>query len=267
MLKVIGGDGAPRKEAAEAGSPAVRRALRIFEFLMDAGGPVAMPALIEGLGIPKSTAYELVRLLTEAGYLEGGRADGSVFLGHKLFQLGQAYRGQVDLLRDGSQVVRELRDRTGETVQFSVLMDEHMHVLMKEEGLRPIRIISRVGSRVPVNWAASGRLLVSDLPDEALRDLLLRTTRPSPSGQACTDVAALMAQVRAFRAQGWGWEVNEANEHAGCVAAPVIDGEGRCVAAISVVAPEQRVGGPDRDGLIAAVVEAAGALTRRIGVA
>ncbi len=40
-----------------------------------------------------------------------------------------------------------------------------MLVLLKEEAAHPIRIISRVGSRVPINWAAAGRLLVSDLDD------------------------------------------------------------------------------------------------------
>lgn len=260
------GAGAARRDAPGGGSPAVRRVLRIFEFLTDAGEPVPIAGLIEALSIPKSTAYELVRTLTEAGYLEAPRAEGGVALGPKLFQLGMAYRAQVDLLRDGSLVVRDLRDRTGETVQFSVLLDEHMHVLMKEEGLRPLRIVSRVGSRVPVNWAAAGRLLVSDLGDAALRDLLMRTVRPSPSGRAPTDVGALVAQVRAFRARGHAAELNETNEHAGCVAAPVVDAGGRCVAAISVVAPEPRLTGPDRPALLDAVIEAAGELSRRIGV-
>ena len=153
-----------------------------------------------------------------------------------------AYRSQVDLLHDGSQIVEELRDETGETVQLSVLENDMMLVLLKEEGSRSIRIISRVGSRVPVNWAAAGRLLVSDLDDATLGALLKRSVRQSPTGRAITDVPKLIQQIRKFRKQGYATELNETNEHAGCVAAPVIDGSGRCVAAISVVAPEQRLG-------------------------
>ena len=70
--------------------------------------------------------------------------------------------------KDGSQIAEELRDETGETVQLSVLENDLMMVLLKEEGIRPLRIISNVGSRVPVNWAAAGRLLVSDMDDKAL---------------------------------------------------------------------------------------------------
>ena len=113
-----------------------------------------------------------------------------------------AYRGQVDLLRDGSQIVEELRDATGETVQLSVLENDMMLVLLKEEGSRSIRIISRVGSRVPVNWAAAGRLLVSDLDDATLGALLKRSVRQSPTGRSITDVPKLIQQIRKFRKQG-----------------------------------------------------------------
>ena len=80
-----------------------------------------------------------------------------------------------------------------------------------------------------------------------------------------TDVDKLIAQIRRFRKQGHAIEINEANAHTGCVAAPVIDAAGRCIAAISVVAPEQRLVRPNRDRLIAAVSAAAERLSRRLG--
>ena len=249
----------------QGGSRSVRRALEMFEFLLQQGEPATVGAIVGALQIPKSTAYELVRTLTEAGYLEpSGRGTG-LFLGRKLFELGMAYRGQVDLLRDGSQIVEELRDATGETVQLSVLENDMMLVLLKEEGSRSIRIISRVGSRVPVNWAAAGRLLVSDLDDATLGALLKRSVRQSPTGRSITDVPKLIQQIRKFRKQGYATELNETNEHAGCVAAPVIDGSGRCVAAISVVAPEHRLGKQNRDELISRVREASAKLSGRLG--
>jgi DNA-binding IclR family transcriptional regulator len=249
----------------QGGSRSVRRALEMFEFLLQKGEPATVGAIVAALQIPKSTAYELVRTLTEAGYLEPSGRGAGLFLGRKLFELGMAYRGQVDLLRDGSQIVEELRDVTGETVQLSVLENDMMLVLLKEEGSRSIRIISRVGSRVPVNWAAAGRLLVSDLDDTTLGALLKRSVRQSPTGRSITDVPKLIQQIRKFRKQGYATELNETNEHAGCVAAPVIDGSGRCVAAISVVAPEHRLGKQNRDELIRRVREASAKLSGRLG--
>lgn len=248
-----------------AASRSVQRALDIFQLLLVRGQPTTVKDIVAGLGIPKSSAYELVRTLADNGYLEPGAASGSFALGRKLYELGMAYRSQVDLLKEGGRVVEELCQKTGETVQLSVLEDGMMLVLLKEESPQPIRIISRIGSRVPVNWAAAGRLLVSDLDDMALQATLAEHVAPSPTGMASTDITKLVAQIRAFRAQGYGFELGEANAHAGCVAAPVIDGSGRCVAAISVVAPEQRLQAEDRSFLIEATTEAAGRLSRRLG--
>ena len=247
------------------GSRSVRRALDIFELILRKGEAATVGEIVAELEIPKSTAYELVRALNDGGYLERSGRAGGLFLGRKLFELGMAYRSHMDLLRDGSQIVEELCQQVRETVQLSVLENELMLVLVKEEGSQPIRIISRIGSRVPVNWAAAGRLLVSDLDDAALRGLLQRTVRASPTGRAETNIGKLVAQIRRFRRQGYGIEINEANAHAGCVAAPVIDAAGRCVAAISVVAPEQRLGRPDRERLIEVVRRAADRLSRRLG--
>jgi IclR family KDG regulon transcriptional repressor len=253
------------EEDAASGSRSLRRALDILELMLAKGEAVSVADIVASLTIPKSTAYELVRTLTEGGYVERARKPGALFLGRKLFELGMAYRSNIDLLRDGSLIVEELCHQVGETVQLSVMENDLMLVLVKEEGSQPIRIISRIGSRVPVNWAAAGRLLVSDLDDGALRALLQRTIRPSPTGQAETDVDKLIAQIRRFRRQGYGIEINEANAHAGCIAAPVIDAAGHCVAAISIVAPEQRLGRPEREGLITQVRDAARRLSQRLG--
>ncbi len=252
-------------EDETTGSRSVRRAIDILDLMLRSGGPLTVAQIIETLAIPKSTAYELVRTLTEASYIAPSGKGSEIYLGRKLYELGMAYHSHVDLLRDGSLVVEELRNETGETVQLSVLENDQMMVLLKEEGIRHLRIISNVGSRVPVNWAAAGRLLVSDLDDKTLTRLLTATVRQSPSGKATMDVKKIIAQVRRFRRHGYAIELNEANEHAGCIAAPIIDTSGRCIAALSVVVPEQRLAKPNREHLIVCVIKAAEKLSRRFG--
>lgn len=252
-------------EEKDTGSRSVRRALDIFELMLQRGEPITVAQIVSELSIPKSTAYELVRTLSEGDYLAPSGRGSGLFLGRKLFELGMAYRSHVDLLKDGSRIAEQLRDETGETVQLSVLDNGLMMVLLKEEGVRSLRIISRVGSRVPVNWAAAGRLLVSDMDDKALAALLTATICQSPTGRAITDVKKLIRQIRKFRKQGYATELNETNEHAGCVAAPIIDLSGHCIAALSVVAPEQRLVKSNRDYLIERVMNAAENLSRRLG--
>lgn len=255
----------PTAEEASEGSRSVRRAIDILGLMLARGGPVTVAQIIAELRIPKSTAYELVRTLNEADFVAPASRGTGLFIGRKLYELGMAYRSQVDLLRDGALIAEELRDETGETVQLSVLDNGMMMVLLKEEGRGHLRIISNVGTRVPVNWAAAGRLLVSDLSDAELTNLLNATMRQSPTGNAVMDAEKLITQIRKFRRLGYATELNEANEHAGCIAAPVLDASGLCFAAISVVVPEQRLGKLNRERLIASVMNAAERLSRRLG--
>lgn len=256
--------GKPAKASPTRGAA---RILRILDFVLAKGGSVRIHELVDGLGVPQSTAYELVGIMTELGYLEQGRERGVLLLGRKLYELGMAYRSQVDLLKDGEDIVHGLSRDLGETVQLSVLDHDRMLVLLKEEGTRPLRIISKVGSRVPINWAAAGRLLVSDMTEEELGVWLPANIEPSPTGTAPLEVKALVRQIRQFRSRGYGIEIGEANEHAGCVAAPVLDRGGHCIAAISVAAPEFRLSESERPGIIEAVCRSAEALSRRLGAA
>ena len=95
-------------EDENTGSRSVRRALDIFELMLRRGEPLTVAQIIAELSIPKSTAYELVRTLSEGDYLAPSGKGSGLFLGRRLFELGMAYRSHVDLLKDGSQVAEEL---------------------------------------------------------------------------------------------------------------------------------------------------------------
>lgn len=247
-----------------SGARSLRRAVAMLTLIHTRGQPQSVGEMAAALSIPKSTAYDLLNAMLDEGLVTPA-VDGARFaLGYRLHELGAGYRAQVDILREGSCIVRALRDETGETVQLSAMEGPFMHVLLKEEGFRAVRIISNTGSRVPVNWAAAGRLLASDFDDDGLRRLLTATVTPSPTGRAETDVDSLMAQIRASRTAGYALEIGETNEHAGCVAAPVLDGKGKVIAALSLAAPEQRLNSPDRTMLVAAVRRAAADLSARL---
>lgn len=255
--------------AGQPGTPSssarsLERGLAVLE-LLRAHGPLRITEIARSLCIPRSSTYEIVGLLQRQRYLER-TLDGQRYrLGVALHLLGMCYRDSIDLAKMGSAAVDALRDETGETVQLCILDGDQLLVLHKADGHRPIRIISHVGTRVPVNWAASGRLLVSDLDNEALRSFLEQTARPSPNTGATVDIPQLMRQIRAFRQRGWSLEINETNAHAGCVAAPVQDAEGRCIATLSIVAPEHRLQSSDLNGLVESVCRAAQGLSARLG--
>ncbi|WP_119461089.1 IclR family transcriptional regulator [Rhodospirillaceae bacterium SYSU D60014] len=266
----------PKSAAANArpgrppGTPSsarsLERGLAVLE-LLRTQGPLRITEISRSLRIPRSSIYEIARLLQDKRYVDRTLDGQRYTLGVALHLLGMSYRDSIDLAKIGSAAVETLRDETGETVQLCILDGEQLLVLQKADGRRPIRIMSHVGTRVPVNWAASGRLLVSDLDDEALRMFLEQTARPSPKTSVTVDIPQLMRQIRVFRKRGWSLEINETNAHAGCVAAPVEDAEGHCIATLSIVAPEHRLQSSELKGLVESVCRAARRLSARLGAA
>lgn len=83
----------------------VDRVVSILKQLHSVRRPMTMRELIEATGAPRSSIYELVTILTEAGWLEAG-ADGSVFFGREI--------GMSELMHQGQAIV----DRIGKPVEI-----------------------------------------------------------------------------------------------------------------------------------------------------
>jgi IclR family KDG regulon transcriptional repressor len=257
--------GGPKQPSEGGFGLSIKRVLDVLEILRKSERPLRSSEIIQQLSIPRSSGYEMIKILEASEYIERRGGSNAFSLGRQLHILGMTYREQVDLLKDGGPIVEALRELTGETVQLCVLDNDYLLVLLKEDGLQPVRIISKVGTRVPINWGASGRLLVSDFPDKQLIDLLKRTATPSPIDGRSVNISALITEIREFRRRGWAFELNQTNEHAGCIAAPVVDIHGRCVATVSVVVPEQRLQKDHVQPLVKAVRDAARALSSKLG--
>jgi DNA-binding IclR family transcriptional regulator len=214
--------------------------------------------------MPRATAYALIRVLLQEGFLDAGSEDGGYVIGRQAYRVGLGYRGDAALLRAARPILAALRDETQETVQLSVLDRDRNLVLHREDGTGRVGFIMPVGSYAPVNWSASGCLLVSDLDDAELRARIGPTVEPSPTGLAPTDMTAVIREIRRFRAQGYGVKIGHANAKVAMIAAPVRDPAGHCTAAITVVAYELSLKDRRRRVLVAAVRRSAAELSARL---
>jgi DNA-binding IclR family transcriptional regulator len=139
-----------------------------------------------------------------------------------------------------------------------------MTVLAMEEGPRHFQVSSRVGSRIPLNWTASGRLLVGFLPFEERLAFFRESAVASPTGRAITDPEILAeASGDAFE-RGVSVQLSESDFAVACVAAPIHEANGACLATMSLVLPEQRVI-EAREFLIEAVRAAARRVENALG--
>lgn len=224
----------------------IDRAFQVLDFLMERGESATAYDIAKALGAPTSTIYEIIDTLCSKNILQRRGERGQVFLGSKLHFYGLGY--VRDTNRDGvfQRVMEDLARITGETVQICGRDDDRMVVLMMEEGAGHFRVSSRVGTRVPWNWTASGRLLVAGLPAAQRADLCARAV-PSPTGRAETDPQRLAEACRAASDEGLSVQVSESDYAVACIAAPIRTADGECVATISLVVPDSRAADPALD--------------------
>ena len=241
----------------------IDRALQIFDYLQAAGQASTAYEIARAVGAPISTVYTIIDDLVAKDLLDRDR-NGLIGLGRRLYHYGLSYARNLDLLSAAHREMHELARASGETVQVCARDQDVMVVLAMEEGGGAFHVTSRVGSRTPLNWSASGRLLVGHLEEDELVDLFRRSARPSPTGRAETDPQVLAAGARQALQQRLSIQAGESDFAVACIAAPVCDTSGVCHATMSIVVPESKARQKDSE-LVALVQQSARRMESRLG--
>jgi len=217
----------------------VDRTLQILDMLSGRGAPASAYDIAKTIGAPLSTIYSLVDELTERGMLT--RPDDKlVWLGPRLMRYGLAYESGMDLFSEAKHEMNRLARLLGETIQVCYRDDGDMVVAAMADGDGHFRISSDVGARVPLNWTASGRLLVGHLSDAERLAIFREISQPSHTGLAETDPRKLARQAADdFRAR-LAVQLGASEFAVACIASPIRDAAGACVLTISVVLAEPK---------------------------
>lgn len=224
---------APAETGRERG---IDRVLKLFAYLNGAGRPVRLADLPKALGAPRSTIYELVRMLGQSGLLEVTGEDNKVYFGRAMYLYGISYFRENDLIRRGSGEVEALSRLTGESSELCMLNRNRQAIIHTHPGTRPMRISSEVGSQIPLPWTASGRLLLSHMSRDEIRDLVQPEDLVLPDRRV-VDIEAFIDDCHA--ALGTSLVVTRGliNSFTQCLAAPILGVDGQVQATICLVLP------------------------------
>jgi DNA-binding IclR family transcriptional regulator len=241
---------------------AIERALQILDQLQAAGTPLTAYEIARASGAPGSTIYSIVDEMVESGLLEKA-GDGPVWLGPRLFAYGLSYAQRLDYLSAAVEEMQNLCKQVQETVQICGRDDGMMVVLQTMEGPGHFHVTSRVGTRVPMNWTASGRLLVGHLSARERESYYARYAQPSPTGKAECDPRKLSDLAARAIADRISVQAGEADASVACIAAPVLNAVGECIITISIVVPENKAV-EKMDYFIKAVQDAASCIEKKM---
>ena len=186
--------------------------------------PRSLAELVQVTDLSRPTAHRLAVAL-EAHGLVRRDDDGRFCLGLRLIGLGHEAAEAVPVWAAARPALAWLHEQTGESVQLFVRDGEARVCVESIESRRELRTIVPIGARLPLSVGSAGRVLAR--PNDRRGD------RP------------------------WVASVEEREEGVASVSAPVHDGRGRIVAAVSVSGPLQRLTRKPGQKYGAAVAEAA----------
>jgi DNA-binding IclR family transcriptional regulator len=257
--KRSGREGAIKKENGRRRG--IDTVIEILEFLHTHDEPIRPNQIAIAVKAARSTVYSVVKRLMEAGLVEAFDKDGRIFLGRRLLSYGASYIRHYDLMREADQVLRLLTKETNVTSQLSVMDSGKYMVAQIQHGGHHFRISTDLGRPMPLPWTASGPLLVSDLSDEEILQLIPHSDFRFPDGSDM-DPTVFLKNVRLSRKRGLSRQDGVVDAFIHCLAAPVLNAEGRCVATLCLVIPRMEVA-KHCERLIPTLVAAAADLTQR----
>ncbi|MBI3648275.1 MAG: IclR family transcriptional regulator [Actinobacteria bacterium] len=227
-------------------------------------GELGVTELGRRLGVHKATASRLAATLAERGLVERDPVTDKYRLGFGLIRLAGAAMAGLDLVSTARPVLEDLADRTRETVNLGVLSGDAVVYIDQITGTRSIVSVSWVGRRSPLHCTSNGKVLLAYV-DEGELDRLLSRPLERPTANTIVDPDRIRTQLQEIRVRGYSQTMEELEEGLNAVAAPIRQGDGAVIAALSVSGPAFRMRPVDLPRAGRLTMEAAAAISRRLG--
>ena len=248
---------------------AIDRTVALLDAIAQAGpGGTTLKALTGALGLHASTGRTLLASLVAHGLLRQDDASRRYYLGSHFFELNRRYLAQTDLASAASPILKDLWDRTNETVHLAILKDTQrvdIAVLVSRQLLNINPTTARFTDEiaVPLYRTAAGKVLFAGLDAERRAHML--ATAPWQDTGPARSPADLDALVDRVRHQGYATNFEEEAVGVCGVAAPVYDHTGQTVASVCIGYPSVRHTTAHDESLRTAVVHAAAELSALLG--
>ncbi|MBW4093956.1 MAG: IclR family transcriptional regulator [Acidobacteria bacterium] len=224
--------------------PAAESTLRILKLLASKRGPVAASTIAASLGIPRSTAYHLLGVMADNGFVLHLHEEKRYGLGIGAFELSSAYSRQEPLSRLGRPLLAALVDTVGESAHLAILHGRDVLYIVEERAKNRPSLVTDVGVRLPSHLTASGRAILAALPKAQVRALYPNDAAFSSRNQSGTTIekySVLSKHLDQVRIRGYAEEHGEVTPGFGSIAVAVTDHVNWPTAAVAVTFEQDRV--------------------------
>jgi len=174
--------------------------------------------LAKHLGYAKSSIHGIVQALVHENILEKNKINNKYKCGFLLMQLGLQALTELELIKLGREALYSLNEITGETVFLTMCMEGKIRVIGVRESVKPLRLSISIGSEMPLDRGACGKIWYAYLSDD-------EKDRIKKDGKI--DTSIVEKSVGFVLKNGYAVSIEEVFDDITAIAAPIVNRENK----------------------------------------
>ncbi|WP_274308202.1 IclR family transcriptional regulator [Solibacillus daqui] len=193
--------------------------------------------VIELSGIPKTTAFRMLKSLEEMELLEKG-TDAKYRLGILFLKFGHLVSMRLDVRKIAYPIMNELHNDTKEAINLIVRDGDEAIYIEKVDTKQKVRLYTAIGRKSSLYAGACSRAVLSFLPDGEIKEYLESIELKPFAKGTITDKERLYEAIVHAREHGYTISHSELENYTSAIAAPIFDHKGEVIAAMSIAGLE-----------------------------
>lgn len=228
-------------EAAVATSymiPALERTFAVIDYISKAPKGVSFSDIVKDLDAPKASIFRILHTLENYSWIE--KTGDRYRLSYMFIHYGMLILSRRDLAKVARPHLQRLMEDLGETAHLAVLSGKKSMLMAVCESTNHIKLSSPVGTLLPLNCTSHGKIFLTYSVDEPLETFLDGVELVRNTSRSIVTIEGLKEETERIRKRGYSLDDLEVFDDVRCCAAPVFDGDGRCIAAVGITATRVR---------------------------
>jgi DNA-binding IclR family transcriptional regulator len=190
-------------------APIIKKAVEILRLLIKEYQPLGVTEIAKNLSISKSTAYGILQSFQEEGLVSKDSATKKYTVGKEMMRLSKmVFKGQ-DLVSIARPFLERLEELVDETIFLGVREYDSVKILEVIEAKKDFKISSPIGTKLPINAGATGKIFLSIMNNDDIIALLNEKGLPEYTENSITDINKYIEEIEKTRRLGYSLDMGE----------------------------------------------------------
>ena len=197
----------------------------VLRFLVKQRTAAGVSEISGRLGLNKSTAFGILRALTEEGLVQQDKTTRRYQVGRGLVRLSKETLLATDFGVLMKPLMETLSELVSQTVCLGVIEDDRVKVVQVVEARKQLRVSTPVGTTFSIKTPALLKVYLSTMTDQDIDAYMKDRPLHHYTDKSITDMEELMREVRYTREKGYALNLEEFREGIRAVTSPVFERE------------------------------------------